>query len=277
VTLGRQYDPVTDQVQPLTADATFGGIFATPGDIDNYDDSARFNNAVKWTSPVYMGLQAEAMYSFGNTAGSVGSGQTWSGALGYNNGPIGLAAGYIHIDNGNGTLVTRGIANGTNSSADSLTFSVINDGYTSARSINIARAGGTYTFGPLTAGAAYSYSTYNKDAFSTFVNNEKFHDASVFLTYQVTPPLLLAVGYNYMRALGDTSAKYHSINLGADYSLSKRTDVYATFGYQHAIGTQRATNGSLVSAEASIGSYGIPSGAGNSTQELAIVGIRHRF
>jgi len=275
LTLGRQYDPVTDQVQPLTADITFGGIFATPGDIDNYDDSARFNNAVKWTSPVYMGLQAEGMYSFGNTPGSVGSGQTWSGALGYNNGPIGLAAGYIHIDNGNATLVTR--ASPTASSADSLTFSVINDGYTTARSINIARAAGTYTVGPLTAGAGYSFSTYNKDSFSTFVNNEKFHDVSVFATYQLTPPLLLGAGYNYLRALGDSSAKYHSFALGADYSLSKRTDVYATFGYSHAIGEQRALNGTLVSAEASIGSYGIPSGAGNSTQEIAIVGIRHRF
>jgi predicted porin len=80
-----------------------------------------------------------------------------------------------------------------------------------------------------------------------------------------------------LRALGDSSAKYHSFALGADYSLSKRTDVYATFGYSHAIGEQRALNGTLVSAEASIGSYGIPSGAGNSTQEIAIVGIRHRF
>ncbi|MBZ4242149.1 porin, partial [Mycobacterium tuberculosis] len=39
VTLGRQYDPVVDLVQGLTQDNYFGGVFATPGDLDNYDNS----------------------------------------------------------------------------------------------------------------------------------------------------------------------------------------------------------------------------------------------
>jgi len=56
LSLGRQYDPVNDQVQPLTADWLFGPIAATPRDVDNYDDSARFSSVVKWTSVSYDGL-----------------------------------------------------------------------------------------------------------------------------------------------------------------------------------------------------------------------------
>ncbi|HKT92065.1 MAG TPA: porin, partial [Paraburkholderia sp.] len=51
VTLGRQYDPVVDMVQPLTADNYWGSTFATPGDVDNNDNSSRTNNAIKYLSP----------------------------------------------------------------------------------------------------------------------------------------------------------------------------------------------------------------------------------
>src|SRR6516165_3537412 len=60
VTLGRQYDPVVDLVQPVQGDNWLGGFFTSPGDIDNADNSVRFNNAVKWASPNWSGLQLEA-------------------------------------------------------------------------------------------------------------------------------------------------------------------------------------------------------------------------
>ncbi|MEA3101222.1 porin, partial [Caballeronia mineralivorans] len=85
VTLGRQYDPLVDMVQGITADNYFGGIFATPGDIDNYDNSLRTSNAVKYVSPTYAGIQFEGLYGFSNAAGTTGQGQTWSGAAAYNN------------------------------------------------------------------------------------------------------------------------------------------------------------------------------------------------
>jgi len=46
LTFGRQYDPVVDMVQPLTADNAWGSTFSTPGDVDNNDNSSRTNNAV---------------------------------------------------------------------------------------------------------------------------------------------------------------------------------------------------------------------------------------
>ena len=47
-TAGRQYDPLVDMVQPLTADNYFGSTFTTPGDVDNNDNSFRVNNSVKY-------------------------------------------------------------------------------------------------------------------------------------------------------------------------------------------------------------------------------------
>jgi predicted porin len=264
VTLGRQYDPISDLLQPITADQ-FSGFFATPGDVDNYDSSVRFDNTVKWVSPVWGGFTVEAMYGFGGVAGATGSGQTYSAGVSYSHGPLNLAAGYLHIDNGNPTLSTRGT-----SSADSLFNSPVNAAYASAKSVNIARAGGQYVIGSVTFGGAYSFSEYMADAASTFSQSEKYHNGSVFAMWQVSPAFTTIVGYSYTKSTGDSSAKYHQVNIGVDYLLSKRTDVYAMAGYTHASG-----NNGTGAAEAVIGSFDIASGS--SSQTMAIVGLRHRF
>ncbi len=93
--LGRQYDPVVDLVQPVQGDNYLGGIFTSPGDVDNADNSARFDNAVKWASPTWGGLTAEAMYAAGGVAGSTSNGTSYAAALAYNTGPLALAAGLL--------------------------------------------------------------------------------------------------------------------------------------------------------------------------------------
>jgi predicted porin len=275
LTLGRQYDPLVDMVQGITGDNFFGGIFATPGDVDNYDNSLRTSNAVKYVSPTYAGFQVEGLYGFSNGAGTTGQGQTWSGAATYNNGPVSLAAGYFYANNPTASRTT-----GWNStSSDSLFNSPVNNGYSTAHSIGIARVAGQYVFGSATVGISYSNARYSPDGKSGFSETEKYNIGNVFAAYQLTPALLVGAGYTYMKASGDTSASYHQASLGADYALSKRTDFYAMAAYQHANGTQSvydATTGrrTTQAAQASIGSYGY---AGTSHQEIAIVGIRHKF
>ncbi|MGF6779192.1 porin [Paraburkholderia sp. GAS334] len=275
VTLGRQYDPLVDMVQGITGDNFFGGIFATPGDIDNYDNSLRTSNAVKYVSPTYAGFQFEGLYGFSNAAGTTGQGQTWSGAATYNNGPVSLAAGYFYANNPSANRAT-----GWNSpSSDSLFNSPVNSGYATTHSIGIARAAAQYVVGPATVGLSYSNARYSPDAKSGFSETEKYNVGNAFVTYQFTPALLAGAGYTYMKASGDTSATYHQASLAADYAISKRTDLYAMAAYQHATGTQAvydAATGSHTTqaAQASIGSYGY---AGTSHQEIVIVGIRHKF
>jgi predicted porin len=281
LTLGRQYDPVVDLVQPITGDNFFGSTFTTPGDVDNNDNSSRTSNAVKYTSPVWGGLQFEGMYALGGVAGTTGSGQTWSGAATYGTGPFSLAAGYISMSNAS-TLAGRGgsptTAPGwsTNATSDA-TFdgSLINGAYASASKINIASAAAQFVTGPFTVNVRYSYAQYKPDGASAFSSQEHYNVAGIYAGYQLTPAMLLGLGYIYTKSGGDTSATYNQVSLGADYNLSKRTDVYLIGAYQHATGTQRADSTTTVGATASVGSYGFQSNSSN--QEIVSLGIRHKF
>ncbi|MCQ4437380.1 porin, partial [Clostridioides difficile] len=113
------------------------------------------------------------------------------------------------------------------------------------------------------------------DTLSAFSQNAKFNTGSAFFNWQFSPALRAGVGYNYTSLTGPASAHYNQVNLGADYALSKRTALYALFGYQKASGNTLNANGAVVKAAASVGAYGVNSGT--DTQELAIVGIRHKF
>ncbi|OAJ54984.1 porin [Paraburkholderia ginsengiterrae] len=271
VTLGRQYDPLVDMVQGLTDDASFGSTFATAGDVDNYDNSSRTNNAVKYVSPSYAGLQVETMYAFGGVAGQTGSGQTWSAAAAYNNGPLSIAAGYFVADNASTTAAVR---TGWSSTSDGTFDGPVNSGYDTAKSINIARVAASYTTGPYTFGLSYSNAAYKADAQSAFLSTQTFNTGQGFFNYQANPALLLGLGYSYTHASGNTNASYNQVSLGADYSLSKRTDVYLVGAWQHASGSQLNADGTVSGAEASIGSYGV---AGTSSQDIVSLGIRHKF
>jgi predicted porin len=277
VTLGRQYVPDTDLVQGITGDNYFGPGFATPGDVDNYDNSIRVNNSVKYTSPVWAGFQFEGLYALGNQAGSFGDRRAWGAALAYTNGPIAVAASYQYY---NGGKVANGVRDfsdstptATNTTTDSIFNGPINGAYTSAASLKIARVAGQYTIGPVNVGASYSNAQYTADSASSFGQTQKYNTGNAFATYQATPALLTGIGYSYTKGSGNASAKYHQVSLGTDYSLSKRTDVYLVGAWQKATGQQ---DGAGSQAQASIGSYGF-AGANGGAQEYVALGLRHRF
>jgi predicted porin len=276
VTLGRQYDPLIDLVQGLTEDNYFGSAFATAGDVDNYDNSFRVNNAIKYASPVWSGLQFETMYALGGVAGSVGSEQSYAAAVAYNNGPLGLAAGYFYAANSQASAALRSTTPGTGftSTSDGTFDGPINLGYDTAHSLSIARVAGQYVIGPITFGAGYSNAQYRRDNSSVFATDEKYNTGQGFVNWQASPAMLLGLGYSYTKSSGDTSATYHQVSIGADYSLSKRTDVYMTAAYQHASGETGNGSGGSTAAQASIGSYGY---AGTGTQEMVNLGLRHKF
>jgi predicted porin len=274
VTLGRQYDPVVDMVQGITEDNYFGSIFATPGDVDNYDDSSRTNSSIKYVSPSYGGFQVEGMYALGGVAGKPGSGQTWSAAAAYNNGPLAVAGGYFYAANPSPTAGLLRTTWGGTSDGPFDGGTALNNGYITAKAIGIARIAAQYTVGPFTVGADYSNAQYKADAFSAFTSTEKYNTGRGFVNYQATQATLLGLGYSYTKSSGNTSAKYHQVSLGADYSLSKRTDVYLIGAYQHASGQQGDGAGGFAPAQASIGSYGY---SGTSSQEMVSLGLRHKF
>ncbi len=271
IVLGRQYDPIVDLVQGLTADHPLGGSFSTPGDIDNYDNTMRISNSIKYVSPNYGGLTFEGLYGLSGIAGSPGQGAAWSGAASYASGPVGVAAGYFYSSNVSEAPFRNSWSSPT---ADSLFVSPINDGYQSAHSMGITRAAAQYVLDKLTVGTSYSNVQLKADGQSKFVSNEHWNIGNVFASYHLTSQTLLGLGYTCTHASGDTSATYHQANVGATYSLSRRTELYGVAAYQHASGTQRTAAGGTRQAQASIGSYGI---AGGATQEVLIFGVLHRF
>jgi predicted porin len=272
LTLGRQYDPNIDLILPLTADGVYGKSFGTPGDVDNYDDTVRVNNSIKYTSPTYRGLVFEAMYGFGGVAGSTGSAQTYGAGVAYEQGPFAAAAAYYHANGGN--TVVNGVRTWT-SSSDSFFNSVINQGYASAKSISISRVGVRYAKDALTVGVTYSNVQYAADASSVFARTENFNLVTAFTQYQVTRAGAAALGYIFTKSSGDASATYNQVNVGYDYSLSKLTELYALAAWQKASGTTLNSSGKVIAANASIGSFDV--GSGTDTQGLVAIGIRHRF
>jgi predicted porin len=90
---------------------------------------------------------------------------------------------------------------------------------------------------------------------------------------QLTPALLLGAAFDYTKrnsVNGDGGAKYLQLDLGAIYSLSKRTDLYALAVLQRASGVDSLGQ----PAVASISGF---SPSATDKQFGARLGIRHKF
>ncbi|MEN8517512.1 porin [Burkholderia sp. MS455] len=277
VTLGRQYDSVVDFVGPLEAGDQWGGyIAAHPGDLDNFNNAYRVNNAVKFTSPSYGGLTFGGLYSFGGQAGQFSKNQVWSLGAGYNNGPLVLGVGYLNARTpGN----FGGMFNNGSTAATTAVSSPVYGAYANnANTYQVIGAGGAYTFGAATIGATYSNTKFKGFSVGPFVNQTAtFNNGEINFKYQLTPALILGAAYDYTQGSkidGNSAAKYHQGSLGVDYFLSKRTDVYVIGVYQHASGNVLDAKGNVVQATAAINGL---AGSSTSNQVAARVGIRHKF
>lgn len=283
VTLGRQYDSVVDYVGPLEAGDQWGGyIAAHPGDIDNFNNAYRTNNTVKYTSANYGGLTFGGTYSFGGIAGNVTSNQIFSFGAGYNNGPLVLGVGYLNARTpaASGGLFNNG---STAAAATAAVSSPVYAAYTSANTYQVIGAGGAYTFGAATVGLTYSNIRFSNLGVAFAQPNVRgqsvtFNNAELNFKYQLTPALLIGAAYDYTRGAsieGASTAQYHQGAVGVDYFLSKRTDVYVTGVYQHALGeVLNAAGTRAISATAGINGL---TGSSNQNQLTARVGIRHKF
>jgi predicted porin len=280
ITMGRQYTSLNDFVSPVAAVSLVGGYGAHPGDIDDLDQTARVNNSVKYTSPTYAGFTFGAMYGFGGQPGSLKQQNTWSVGASYANGPVHVGAGYERSDNSKSGAddTTAGKWQGTD---DGLFNSSINEGYASAQSQQIIGAGATYDFGPAIVGVNYSNVQYRSGADSLFNGHATFNIAGVFAQWTLRPSVRLFAGYSYTRGgevdgVGDR-AQYHTVSLGAQYSLSTRSTVYLMGGYQHASGTTLDALGNPIAATASVTDKGNGHSSAAQSQAIVSIGVRHRF
>ncbi len=232
VTLGRQNTPLFDQL---------GNVY-DPLTVGNYDQDGwlpgalgyglRQNNSVKYNGQ-FGGLNVEAMYGFGNVAGSTGASNMYGVTASYTFAGLALDAGFQQ-----------------NSDLHNNKFNVVN-------------VSGVYSFNTVKAFAGWLHSQDNTGMVDIFmsaanspasnftpVTNTNRIDDGFYTgaTWQVTPPLLLtAAAYydhsrNALNADGTTlsrGVRYSGVLL-AEYSLSKRTEVYGTVDFIRGTGAAQA-------------------------------------
>lgn len=291
VTAGRQYSASND----LTATFASGADWAASGlgygtrasDVDNVDTSNRIQNSIKYVTPKYRGFQAGVLYSLGGQAGDFSRNSVVDAAVSYSNGPINLGAGYTFVkdpyyatygNQGNSSTPSTAVA-GANVNINNKIYG----GYASAGSQQIIVARGSYTLGPAIIGLLYSNTQFQTLGSVNAVGaiagpkytsgTATFNSGEINLKYQVNPALLLAGAYIYTHNSGADnlgSAKYNQFNLGAIYSLSKRTSFYAIGFYETASGID--STGKQAVADLNGSAY-----SGNNHQLAAIVGVTHRF
>lgn len=279
LTMGRQYDPIVDLVEPVGPTPLLTGMGAHPGDIDDFDNSLRINNSVKYTSPTVGGFTAEALYGFGGQAGSVKQKNTYGAGVSYMNGPLNAAVAYFRADNSKSGPADATIGTWDGSS-DSVFNSSVNVGFASAQTMQVIGAAATYTIGPATFEINYGNTRYKSGEFSLYSGTAQFNSGGLVFSYAMNTAWTLAAGYNYTRASavsGADAAQYHQLAAASFYALSKTTSLYGLIGYQHASGETLDALGNVVAATASVGDASNGASSASNSQVVARVGLLHRF
>lgn len=277
LTLGRQYDSANEYVGNMIYG--MGSSFVHVGDLDHLDTIARVDNAIKYTSPLLGGFRFGGLYSFGGTPGTMSSGSTWSIGGSYAQGPLALAASYVDMRRS----VTADPTTWT-ATADSVFNSSVNEGYASAQSAKFAAVAAQYQIGGLRAGLTYTNTRYIAGNNSLFDGSAVFDNYTTYLKYLVTPATQLFAEYGYT-ARHDVStpkgeagtAHYNQWATGINYSLSKRTGVYAQAVYVRASGNAVNARGQIVAATGVAGDLTLGASAATAGQFAGTLGLYHLF
>lgn len=217
VTLGRQHSAVHDflsDFDPLT--------------VGNYDENAyyaayypiRVNNQVKYSGS-FGGLNVIAGYGFGEQAGNNTAGRYLGTMVTYKAGPFGFGGAFQQSRGGAAAGSAVSMVPGTD--ADKLTNWAV---------------GGTFASGPFKVAAGYQDHRLKMDSLSGASLRSDVWYAG--LTYNVTPAFALTGAGYYSRpklevpGATDIKGKRYTLVALAEYSLSKRTQVYGTVDYTKA-------------------------------------------
>ena len=238
VTLGRQYDFAWDYMtlgyfSPAAYALATGGHI---GDVDRQGGD-RLNNAVKYTSPTFSGLQFGALYAFGGVPGQFSEGSAYSLGVRYDEGDLKMAAVYTSVRNpaffdpygqlGVSTFLGQATtANGEDAYPEG-TFALDRQ--------SSAEFGVSYKFGQLTAASNITATT-----FKGYGASQTLWIYEAGLIYSFSPQIQGIAAYEYERTDG---AHWNQPTVGAYYLLSKRTSFYAAASYQIASGQVVAQQG----------------------------------
>ena len=233
VTLGRQNTPLFDQLGNVYDPLTVGNF-----DQDGWLPGAlgyglRTNNSIKYNGQ-FGGLNVEAMYGVGGVPGSLGAGSMYGFTAAYSINGLSVDVGYQqNSDNSNNK------------------FRVFNVGAVYAFTPAVKAYAGwlhaqdnTGIVDLYMAAAGSPASTWSPKTKTNRIDDGFY----VGTTWQVTSPLLISAAGYYDRSRNGLNSDdvtqgrgtRYSATLLAEYSLSKRTEVYGTVDYIHGTGSATA-------------------------------------
>ncbi|WP_176079857.1 porin [Paraburkholderia tropica] len=258
LTIGRQWSPMTDLISPLSLNGVYGGWYsAHPNDLDNLNYTFSIPNAVKYVSQNIDGVSVEIMYAFGGQPGQFSANAVFSGALSWRHGGFTIGVGYLQINDPQTTVIGY-------QSVGGYVNTVYGADLAQARSQRIAGIGASYSYGPVQVFGNLTQVDFPQ-RFSSL--NTRFRNAELSVAYRINPAAIAYGGFTDTEGHAPLTSKkthYRQINLGVDYSLSKRTSVYADAVLQSAGGGVPAQIAGLDAAS-------------NSHQAIGHVGVKHLF
>ncbi|QNB09327.1 porin [Herbaspirillum frisingense] len=274
VLLGRQTD-FADTISAYTSVNDFGGVVNNSGSGLSRLQGVRTNNSINYTTTNLSGFTGNLIYGFGETAGKTSAGQSFGIGGKYDNGPLGLGINYYQSKAGatpSDVSLIPITAVGATPAATNVYTNAANVGSSAQKVLNVVAS---YQFGPARVYANYSrvkqdLNTIGTAGFTsarTLGASKKADMYEVGTSYALSPSLKLLAAVDHTRADIDgsgTKGKLTQISLGADYWLSKRTDLYAF------VSNMRATD--MINPGVTGGSTG-----SDASQTAIITGIRHKF
>ncbi|WP_347557256.1 porin [Robbsia sp. KACC 23696] len=284
LTFGRQYTSYYQLLSPWSPTQYLTGFSgAHPGDLDALDTTVRVNNSIVYTSPKMYGFTFSGNYAMGGVPGSFNAGSTWSTAVQYVAGPVGVGVGFMKLNN----ATPGGGAFGANSTANTngeQAVSAVTNGYQTAQSQQRFAVAAGYTFSPAwDMSATYSNVQYAPGTNSLFRDEAVFNTVGAVLHYRPAPQWSFGAGYSYTwasRANGiNDAAKYQQVSAQQTYSLSPRTTIYVLQAWQRASGKTLGTAGSssIINATPSIGDGFNSAPSSSATQIQVTLGLVHKF
>ncbi|OTP67711.1 porin [Caballeronia sordidicola] len=232
VTLGRQPDEMSTQMSFSESGNTFGSIGTHIGDNDNMYLTVRLNNSARYMSPSWRGLSFAAQYAFSN-ADNFAQNRAYSGGTTYQNGPLKMAVAMTEMSGPALAANANGVVDSSNYGLSSPFVKSLNEAAVLQQ--RIIGAGATYALGTVLFNANYTDVLFNyADASSLRLEN-----AELGISKRLTPALLVGAAYLYTWGKYSTDIKphYQQVNIGLDYALSVKTDLFAAAIFQRAGGS----------------------------------------
>lgn len=211
LTMGRQYTIDTDLASYHANVASRANNYTGLSHwVDRLAD--RVNNAIKYQTRNLNGFTFAGQYGFGGIAGNSAAMRILNAGGNYSNGPLGLGATYLRINNVDGKRLS-----------------------------GVAVVDGQYVLGPATVHLAYTDTrgtAANTLCFSTCAArpDQVVRTVEAGLDYYATPVVRFYAGGAYTRISNDLAGNAFQFNLSGFHALSKRTEVYVLAGYTRTTG-----------------------------------------